>query len=519
MTGETTTSWSWLHSLAVPAVVAAVEATWISAWLGVAAHVGPHHPADVPWLAVAAPAVVAVGAGTLRPRLPHPELGAGRVAARVLSGMIVVAAMAATAGILTAVLSHAGWATAGFQPWDLHDPVSRSTLKLAWWIAVVTWLGGLWLGSDELRESQAVSAVGLAVAALTLLFVAAAVDHSATLHRTTGRAAVLLLAVVFPGGGAVLALVHERDLERRSLRRPSTTPSGAWLAALAGPMAVVSAVAVLVALAVGPLAPLVGRGLRLAALGVAAGIVDALRWLGHFLPHGQIHLRAPTQPVRRQLRLAPLRPGRPSEWVTIVLVVVAALAVGTLLVMVARALLRLYRGRTRRAGTAAAAVEGERVDSVFSWGHLLQQIRAWARRRVRALTRQHAAAPADRGAGPPASPEPVPDSVRAHYRRLLAAAGAAGHGRSPSETPLELERRLAFLHPEGAGDHLDELTQLYDRVRYGREPDGVDQTDSAGRHVNAITAWLAPPDEAGTAPASGPSIPPPHLPPCAKIGP
>ena len=60
MTGKSATSWSWLHRVAIPALLVIAEATWVSLLIDAVINTsgGPH--ADVPFLAVATSAVAAV---------------------------------------------------------------------------------------------------------------------------------------------------------------------------------------------------------------------------------------------------------------------------------------------------------------------------------------------------------------------------------------------------------------------------------------------------------------------------
>ncbi len=491
MTGETPTSWSWLHNIAVPALVAAIEATWISTWLGVVTHVGSR-PADVPYAAVAVPAVAAVGVAGLSVRFLRRWLRTAIVA------LVAVIGAAVSAGIVADVIGPGGFVTGGFvtvafHPWDLHGPITLAAAKLAWVIAVVTWAAGLRLGRGELDASLATPSVVVAAGAMVLFFGVGAISGDAAFaHETT--AAIIMLLVAFPGAVAVLALVHERDLERRALNRNGAGPAGAWLAAIAVPMAVVSGAALVIAIVVGPLAPLIGRALRAAVDGIGAGLVAVVGWLAHFF-HGS---KARPKPVRAAQTvphaLAPHHAGPTPQWLTIVGIVFGAVIVGVVLFFAGRALLRLYRRLAARARPRATPAGDEEVESIFSWAHLLDQLRGILRRRLH--RRWQRSGRAEPGAVSADTPVPgTPDSVRAHYRRLLGAARAAGVGRRVSETPIEFGRRIVgVIDTEGNEGHLDRLTDLYDGVRYGEAPSGPDDVAAAGIDAEAVAALLAPPD-------------------------
>jgi uncharacterized membrane protein YidH (DUF202 family) len=495
MTGETTRSWSWLHNVAVPAIVAAIGATWVSTWLGVVTHVGPDRSADVPFVAVAAPAVIAVAVAALGSRIRS------RRRRRAVIGVVAVAGAAISAGIIAGVIGSAPMAVAALHPWDLHGAIPVAAGKLAWFVAIVAWLAGLWLGRGELEETQVMLSVGLAVGALVLFFLVGATDHRNTFHHGAGTAAVLFL-VAFPGGGAALALVHERELERRTLRRPNTRPSAAWLVALGAPMAVVAGAAVLLALVIGPLAPLVGRALEWTASTIWSVLSAVTRWLGGlFHVSGRVRRELPGRSGARGV--APAHPAGSSLLGTIILIAIGTAIAALVLYGVIRVLIRLYRYLARRARPAGAGAEDDEVDSVFSWGHLLDQLLGLLRRRLRRLTLHHhptaEVAPASSGDGSTLTP----DSVRAHYRSLLVQARTAGYGRLASETPIEYGRRLDEITPEAnrePDESLDRLTVLYDRIRYGPTPAEPDDTAAAGGYVAAVTARLVAPSPAADPP-------------------
>lgn len=485
MTGSDARAWSWLHSVVVPVVLAAVEATWVSAWIGALARLGPHVRADVPFLALAVPGGAAALLAGLSGRL---RWRTWQRTALVLGVALVGTAVAA--GTIAAIDLHAGFAAVSLHPWTVSARVPGTGAALAWFIASLAWARGTWLAWEELTFDHALLSVGAAALAFVLLFVVGALRHGSSLHRASGPAAVLLL-VFFPGAVAVVALVHERDLERRALRQPGPGPSMAWLAALAVPMAVVAALAVLVAFLLGPLAPAIGRGVRRAALWLASLVADLARWLARLVHTG--HLR-PGKPALRggggglsHVAVAVHVP----LWIWMVLAGLGVAGAGAALYLLLRMVLGIRRN-PRRPRRAVVRPASEQRDSVFSWGHLLDQLRHIATRLLGRFRRS----PAGPGPAPGRAADSVAAarSVRQHYRELLGAASAAGHARRAHETPLELERRLDALELGDATPALAALTSLYDRARYGDEPGSSTDVEDAGRQVAAVIASLPSPD-------------------------
>jgi len=459
------TSWTWLHRVVVPAVVAAVGATWASVWLSALVHVGTA-PADLSYPLVAGPAVVAVVAGALGRRFVPPGCGqaaraalgrpgraahpggaerprrAGLVPVALVTAVAAgtVAAVGLSAGLVASALGPAGWVVAAFHPWDLHSARATGAAGLAWFVAVAAWTVGLSLSRREVDEPRAVRSSAVAGFALTLFFVVAAV-HGGRLEHLAGGAAVLLL-VAFPGTAAVLALVHERDLERRALQRSAGPPGSVWFVTFGAPMLLVAGVAVLVALLAGPLGPLVVDAGRQLLVWVVTAVVDALHFLVHLPLRRASHPPAPARQVPPLRRAAPAATHAPL-WLTVVASTVAGILLLVGLVAVVRRLWRWYRGRTRSDALAEEPGATTESDSVFSWSHLFAQLRAaLRRRRPRLALRRHRPAPSppERAASDPTLSAA---SVRAEYRRLLAAAAVAGVARTRAETPLELAARLA----------------------------------------------------------------------------
>ena len=557
MTGETKTSWTWLHRVVVPAILAAVGATWVSTWLAALVHVGTR-PARLSYPLVAAPVVVAVTATAVARRVvPEGSWQAARAAlssgprtlrrslhrsarvATTLAGgsagselgslasigwvgsvtLAWVAAVALTAGLVSSALGPAGWLVAATHPWNLRGAGPTGAADLGWFVAIGSWVVGTWLSRREVDEQRGLRWNATAAAALTLFFLVAAL-HGGQLRHLAGGAAALLL-VAFPGAAATLALVHQRDLERRILHRAAAPPGPVWLAALGGPMAALAGVAVLAALLVGPLAPVIGHGLHQVFDWVIGAIVALLRGV-----RGHPQVRKPTEvpppaAVGTRHYLATRRGASPL-WVTVLLDSVIGAALLAALAAVAARVLRWYRGRRAHPSVPTEPETEVESDSVFSWSHLFRQLRdALSRRRPRLRLSIRHPRPSSTDPSPPTAPTPEPTggSIRAEYRRLLVAAAAAGKARARAETPLELAARLASprsepaasapgradrsgaasveipSEPAGATDELGQLTEMYDEVRYGAAPDDGERAETAGRLVLSVAAWLRAPDD------------------------
>lgn len=150
----------------------------------------------------------------------------------------------------------------------------------------------------------------------------------------------------------------------------------------------------------------------------------------------------------------------------VVLSMAVALVAGALLV---RSLLR-----ARPDETVAEDEEPEdRVDG--GDGGVLEAVAAAARRCLDRLD----------GSGPGAADE----AVLACWVELESAGSRLGTGRERTDTPTDFARRLAGAVPGLEGEvqhHLEDLRQVYSRVRYGSEgarPDDVDRARTALRHL------------------------------------
>jgi hypothetical protein len=146
-------------------------------------------------------------------------------------------------------------------------------------------------------------------------------------------------------------------------------------------------------------------------------------------------------------------------------------------------------------GRSGSPEPEETRTSLFSWRRLVHRLRArlaglWARIRGRLVGASCSAAhTTNAGAGAAGSVLPP---VRQHYRELLLAARRRGLGRRPTETPLEFGDRLRDNLEGAQGDHLSELTHLYDEVRYGSRPAEVSDHRRAELAVRDIIDALLP---------------------------
>jgi Domain of unknown function (DUF4129) len=481
VTGSNDRSWNSLDRVVAPTLLALIEAAWISTWVGALWHVSPTRRIDLPFLAVALVATMAIALASL------VGIGVpGERIRRVLRMLAAVVIAVLAAGVIGVLYLHGSFLAFGLHPWTVPAGAASSEAAAAWFVAVIAVVRGTWLGSSELgRRHVASSLTVTTIAFVVFFFVAVTHRGDAAIAREVGAAEVLLL-VAFPCAIALLAVVSERELERTSLRGQLSRPSFAWLGAVLVPMAGVGAIAVALAVGVRPLFLLVADVVRKVALWVLDVLDDVLGRIA-----SMIHLskRAPQHVVTGSGggRVPHEVPGRTPTWIAVLAIAVAVLFVAAAIVLAVRLARKLIRRRRPRRATTVQLLDEER-GSVFSWSHLLDQLlgvfRRWRDRRV---DTEPAAAgvpvPAFAGAEGPAS-------VRGHYRRLLAAAKAAGHPRRAFETPLELESRLAPLSDEADARALAGLTDIYDAVRYGGHLESSDDVTRAGAATEAFAAAL-----------------------------
>ncbi len=483
MIGKTATSWSWLHNIGIPAVLVVAEATWVSLLIDAVINTskGPH--TDVPFLAMSTTAVAAVTAVGVVGRTSWRWWRKGLM----LIPVVVVGASlaAATTGVLTS--SSGSWWRMAFQPWSVSGHTAAVVAGVAWFVAALTWGRGIWLGVTSPSFRSTVWSLSLGAVAFTGIFLGRAERHAITFKATTAGAGWLLF-LWFPLAATVVALVRERELEKEALLRAQSRPTAQWLAILILPMLGVALIALGLAVVIGPGAPIVGHGVARAAAAVWDAVVSAQKWLWNLTPRGH----SPTSPGR-----VPTQPGPPlhasapatGSHVLSTLPAIAVDVVGAVIVVAVVAyLVRNFRPLRFRWKPPDAPVEEETRDSLFSWHHLGGQIWAALGALLRRLRRQRQ----HRGHVIPvavSSSEARPaDSVRQAYRRVLHGARASGRARHANETTRELEGRLTAALAEGPGEALDELTRLYDTVRYGEiDPDEPARTRAAG-NADTVTA-------------------------------
>lgn len=485
------------------------ETAWVSlvfdALSGRSGGASPSH-VDLPYLAFALPASVAVATVSSVCLLWE---GAGPLARQRWlrdAGVVVVAVLGAavTAGLI-AGLSAPGsiWAVA-FHPWALpaNGALSIRTVGWAWAAAAVTWGRGAWLAVAPPNPRQAGGSIVIGAIVFLVVFGDQVSSHGGALSRTTGDADWLLF-LFFPVGVTAAAWVHERDGQRGASRRAAPAASGAWLMALLVPFALVA----LVALAVGGAAGVVGPGVARAARAAGGALVAAVDWLFTHLPSVFVRPRFVFKStsgigVAHLPKGAKLvHPHAPAA-LGIVLVVLICLVVLAGLAFLAHAFVVWLLSRRRR---PSGVEEDEVRESVFSWAHLVAQLRAGLRRLIGRLVaflsrlgRRRRGAPAAPGwlgetAGAAGAQED--DSVRAAYRRFLAAVRAAARGRAPGETPRELAARIAADDRWGETVELPEeqlraLTALYEGVRYAGNEPGEPGLDAARAGADALATAL-----------------------------
>lgn len=469
--------------MAVPAVLVTAEATWASMLLSAAVNSsgGPH--VRLPFLALAIPAVLAVAWCAAIMRLRWRWWWKALVVA-----LGVVIGLPLTAGLIAELSRSGSWWPTATEPWSATGHGAAVVAGMAWLAAALAWGRGTWLGVAAPSFRHVVCSLGVGLAAFIGIF-AGRGDHQAVAFQASTAGAAWLFFVFFPLTAAAAALARERELEETWLARSGTPPGLVWVSVLALPMVGIGLVALLLAIIVGPGAPIVGRGVARAALAVWAGIAAAARWLWDLLP------RSHSSPGNPGAGLPPRR--LPAEHlpgpvhsslavpavVWVIIAVLAAVAGGYFFV---RFVIGNFPSRLKWWSQPEEPVDEERT-SLFSWRHLWSQLRAavWRWPRRRRLARPAAVEPTVS-----AGDEAELASVRRAYRRFLSTARASGRGRGASETAHELETRLsAELTPDPAGA-LRELTSLYQGVRYGAAEPGEPAHTAATAQSDTVRAAL-----------------------------
>ena len=278
MTGNNPTPWSWLHNALVPAVLVGTEATWASLCLSAAINSSRHFSMDLPFAALAIPAVSATLLCSFTGRL---NLRWWSRTALVV--VVAVVGVAVTAGIVSQYSVPGSFGAVAYHPWTVVGQIPSKTAALAWFTASVAWARGTWVALQKVSFRHALYSVVTSTCAFVLLFAVLATNHQPVLHVATPSAAALFI-LFFAGAVAVLALVRQRDLETEALQRPTSRPNGVWLSVLAVPMFIVAGIALAVAAAAGPLASPVGRTLKRAVVDIGAAIDAVVRAIARLLP-------------------------------------------------------------------------------------------------------------------------------------------------------------------------------------------------------------------------------------------
>ena len=459
------------------------EATWASILLSAAINSSPGPHVRLPFLALAIPAAVAVAwsAAILRMRWrwwwKAPVVGIG-----------VVVGLALTAGLIGELSRSGSWWSTATKPWSAPGHAAAVAAGVAWLAAILAWARGLWLGAAPQSFRHVAWSLGLGALAFIGIF-AGRGDHHATAFLANTSKAGWLFFVFFPLTAAAAALVRERQLEETWLARSGSPPGLVWASVLVLPMVGIGLIALLLAVIVGPGAPIVGRGVARAAEAVGAGVVAAVRWLAHLIPrsHPRPAPTAPGAPAHTQQVPRPHTAVPVHSYVTIPVVVweiLAALAAVGLVYFLIRHFPRRLKWRS---SPGDEEVDEER-SSLFSWRHLFSQLRSalwrwpWRRRLP--------AGPGPRPATESAADEAAMASVRQSYRQLLVTARATGRGRRTSETARELEGRLSVELTPAPADALRGLTFLYDGVRYGASPASELANTAAAGQSDTVRAAL-----------------------------
>src|SRR5579863_5399057 len=211
MTGKTEAPWNWLHNVGIAAGLAAAEATWVSLSLGAAANSSRSFRMDLPFLALALPAVAAAVLVGISGRLQW------RWWWRVLAlTPVIVFGVGLTAGLVSQRSIPGSLGAVSLHPWTVVGRVPSGTAALAWFVAVLAWGRGAWLGFAPITFAHALRSVAISVGAYLILFAVLATNHEPSLHTAT-RGSGWLFIGFFAVATATLALVRERDLEKHAL--------------------------------------------------------------------------------------------------------------------------------------------------------------------------------------------------------------------------------------------------------------------------------------------------------------
>lgn len=416
-----------------------IEASWLVPWAFVVAPAGRGAPLLPVGVACSVLALATLTASWLL-------RGAFRE-----SGWQVASAFA---GVLVAVIASA------FAPGDQGPatlPGEAATVLrdgfgpalLAFLFALLLWVRGASVGASRVGDRGVSRRMVLGVAGLSAAALVAAATAPGAASAIAPAAALFLVAALL--ASALEGLEYVRTTARTQAAggfgRGWLTLSTALAVALLALGLAASALAEARGLAIikAALAPvLVLLELAILALSLPAALVIGLiaRLVG---PRAGAPRPLPPllQPPSLPRATPPPATAPPPSLLPAGSLLVAGLVLAVLLVALLVAL------RHRAAEKPEEAIPEER-QSVWSWGQLAEAIRS--RRRGRR------------------APVPAPvDEVRRAYRAFQGLAASRGAVRAPSETPAELEARVAAAH-RGLAPPIDALTRAYERVRYGERP-------------------------------------------------
>jgi hypothetical protein len=462
------------------------EATWVSLLVNSSWNSGHGPHVRLPFLGFAIPAVAAVTAVATTARL-----GWRRWQRAFLIALIAVVGAMVTAGCLSQLSVTGSVWRAAVQPWSSQGHRASEAAGAAWFVAIVVWTRGTWLGTVRPSFRQAAWSGVVSAIAFVGIFAGRAPHRDVIFRATTSDAGALLL-VFFLLTGTALTLIRQREIEREVLYGSSGGPGYQWLGVLAVPLVLIAAVSLLVAVGGGPLVRLIGRAVVI--------VVRAIRWvfvkLGHLVSGGGTkrpaperlrHTRAPSQVAHAPLRLSGSVP-------IVVWGVVGALIVAAVIWLV----IRYVRPRwLRRSHDESPDVDEER-DSVFTWSHLIEQLHLALSRlldRLRHLWRRKEPALATTAGVEQAGVGLNPfEDIRAAYRQVLVVARQRHSPRAAAETAREFEYRLSHVfesNPEGdPSASLHVLTSLYQLVRYGDDRLVDHELESGHAAADAVIAQL-----------------------------
>jgi hypothetical protein len=487
MTGKPVKTSGWLSSaLAIGLVIA--EATWASLLINILVNSSPGPHANLPFWAFAVAAVIAVAVCTAIARLRWQWWFQ-----RSLMAVVVIVGIALSAAAISQLSTDsATWWRVAF-PWLATGHRHAVIAGSVWFVAVVVWLRGVRLGTRPPYFLETLRSSALGLLAFVGILAGRAAQHRPNAFRTLTGNVGWLLFVWLALTVIVLALVRQRELEQQVLQRVRSRPSSDWLVILAVPTVAVVVVASIIAVVAGPAAPAVKN----AAVASWNGLVVAVEWLGRLLPASD----ARTRPVPVQTHgssSSQLQLPKPASRATVDTLQVAGAVVAIVLsiALLAIAIIFLIRKlqMVREPRRPVDEVLDEERNSVFSWRHLLAQLRQAVvnlvgrmRSRVRRLwARPKPARPVEAATDAGASAT----SVRAAYRRVLAAAHTSGWARRPSETPREFQLRLAPILGPDSGTELDRLTALYGVVRYGEADETAEEVSAASAQGAVVIGAL-----------------------------